>query len=346
MTEQAISATQPTSLEIIDQKDKTNFTKSPWLSNTLISSISNALENNEQSLLFLNRRGSARLVMCEKCGWQALCPHCDVALTYHQDNHKMRCHSCEYSESAPTNCPNCKSSEIIFRSIGTKALETELARIFPKARISRFDRDTDKTLRLHQQFKSLRSGDIDIVIGTQTVAKGLDLPKLSVVGIVQADSGLQVPDFTAIERTFQLISQVSGRIGRGHRAGSLFVQTYEPNSPLLALALKKDYAKFYSQELVQRKTYSFPPYVHLLKISCTRATSTSAMNACQKICDNIKSGVASVRIEGPAPKFIEKSRGKFTWHVVVKSKQRSNLIEIIKNLPSNCTYDLDPSNLL
>ena len=346
MSEQAINTTQTTDLHVIDHRNKANFTKSPWLANNLLAAIQTAIENNEQSLLFLNRRGSARLVMCEQCGWQALCPHCDVALTYHQDAHIMRCHSCDYSGKVPTNCPVCNASELVFRSIGTKALETELARIFPRARISRFDRDTDKLLRLHQQYQSLHAGEVDIVIGTQTITKGLDLPKLSVVCIVQADSGLQIPDFTATERTYQLLSQVGGRIGRGHRAGKLFVQTYEPDSPLIAKAIQKDYLSFYEHELAQRQTYSFPPYTYLLKISCSRASSRSAMAACQKITEMIRTTGLQVRTEGPSPRFIEKANERYTWHIVVKSKQQTNLIKIIDSLPGNCTYDLDPSDLL
>ena len=346
MNQQAIKATQPTEILIIDHKDKNNFSRSPWLANKLLDAIHLATENGEQSLLFLNRRGSARLVMCQTCGWQALCPHCDVPLTYHQDQHSMRCHSCEFSGSVPTSCPECHASELIFKSIGTKALESELTRLFPNARISRFDRDTDKLLRLHKQYQSIHSGDVDIVIGTQTIAKGLDLPKLSVVGIVQADSGLQVPDFTATERTYQLLSQVSGRIGRGHRAGKLFVQTYEPASPLISMALNKDYTAFYKHELTQRQLYNFPPFVHMLKIICNRGSSKAAMTACLNISDKIKTLDIQARIEGPTPRFIEKTHGRFAWHLVVKSKQRSDLTKIISILPANCSYNIDPSDLL
>ncbi len=346
MVEPAIKDRQTNSLEVIDLRDKQQFTKSSWLASSLLEAISNGLKNKEQSLLFLNRRGSARLILCNTCGWQALCPHCDVALTYHHDTYLMRCHSCDFSDRVPTSCPSCGASELVFRSIGTKALESELARLFPRARISRFDRDTEKAQRLSQQHAALQSGEIDILIGTQSIAKGFDLPKLAVVGVIQADSGLQIPDYTATERTYQLLTQVAGRIGRGHRAGKLFVQTYEPNSPLLALALQKDYESFYQQELKQRQLYGFPPYRFLLKVTCARATSKAALLACQKLADDLKTSVTGIVVEGPSPRFIEKVAGRYAWHLVVKSNSRQNLVKIATMLPSNCTYDLDPSDLL
>lgn len=346
MTETAIKITHPTSVNIIDQRHKEHFSKSPWIANELLKALGEALKNGEQSLLFLNRRGSARLILCDNCGWQAICPHCDVALTYHHDSYSMRCHSCDYSDRVPTACPSCGTNELLFRSIGTKALESEINRLFPKARVSRFDRDTEKSQRLNQQHHSLQTGEIDVLIGTQSIAKGFDLPKLSVVGIIQADSGLQIPDYTATERTYQLLSQVSGRIGRGHRAGRLFVQTYQPKSPLIAFALNKDYAGFYDQELKQRELYKFPPFTYLVKISCLRASSQSALKSSQKLAEELSKLGSGITVEGPSPRFIEKVAGRYAWHLVVKSKNRNNLLKIIDGSNGNYTYDLDPSDLL
>lgn len=346
LDESAIPITQTTTHTIIDQREKALFSRSSWLATPLLKAIDRALERQEQALLFLNRRGSARLVFCEHCGWQALCPHCDVPLTYHQDQHLMRCHSCNFSGATPSSCPQCGASKLIFKSIGTKALEAEVAHLYPSARVARFDRDTERSASLSNSYSSLHSGDIDILIGTQAVAKGFDLPKLSVVGIVQADSGLQIPDYTASERTFQLLSQVSGRIGRGHRAGSLFVQTYEPDSPLIALALSKDYESFYEQELEERKLYNFPPYTYILKVTCTRANAKSAIDACEKVAQIIQNSRLRVQVEGPSPRFIERVQGRYAWHLIIKSPHRTKLLEVIALLPTNCTYDLDPSNLL
>ena len=234
----------------------------------------------------------------------------------------------------------------MFLSIGTKALESEIKRLYPDARTARFDQDTPQKLKLTHQYEDLRNGKINILIGTQTVAKGFDLPHLAVVGIVQGDSGLQIPDFTSNERTFQLISQVSGRIGRGHLAGHLYIQSFHPDSPLIAQSLAKDYAAFYEQELAERKLFHFPPFYFLLKISCVRASPESAQRACQQIADTISKHYPGLKIEGPTPRFIEKKAGKFGWHVVIKSTKRGRLTAIITDLPSNCSYDLDPTDLL
>ena len=346
MTEQALPIKTKTSFQVVDHREKTMFNRSPWLSDPLLTATDEALNRQEQVLLFLNRRGSARLVLCKTCGWQALCPHCDVALTYHQDQHLMRCHSCNFSDHTPDACPQCGETELIFRSIGTKALEAEITRLYPNARTARFDRDTEKSLRLSAQYQDLRSGKVNILIGTQAIAKGFDLPKLSVVGIVQADSGLQIPDYTSNERTYQLISQVSGRIGRGHVPGKLFVQSFQPDSLLIKHALSKDYESFYKEELVQRELYKFPPYYFLLKITCSRATSASAQSACAKIAAQITTLFPKLVVEGPTPRFIEKISGRYAWHLVVKSRHRPMLLETIRSLPANCTYDLDPSDLL
>lgn len=332
--------------QIIDQRNKAEFSRSPWLSTPLLRAIEQALVNGEQSMLFLNRRGSARLVLCENCGWQAMCPHCDVPLTFHQDQHLMRCHSCDFSSAPPSICPECGVSELVFRSIGTKALETELHRLYPKALISRFDRDTEKLDRLHKQHEKLQTGEIDIIVGTQAIVKGFDLPKLSVVGIINADSGLQIPDFTATERSYQLISQVSGRIGRGHRSGKLFVQSYQPQNPSLKLALDKNYAAFMEQELTQRENYKFPPYYFLLKITCGRVSARAAQTACDKLAEQIKQTHKHIIIEGPTPRFVEKISGRYAWHLIVKAKDRKILTDIAKDLPGNVGYDLDPSDLL
>lgn len=346
MIEQALPVKVKTTSQIIDHRNKALFGRSAWISSPILEAINQALERQEQSLLFLNRRGSARLVLCGQCGWQAMCPHCDVALTYHQDQHTMRCHSCNFTGITPSSCPVCASSELVFRSIGTKALEAEIKRLYPSARIGRFDGDTLANDSLAKKYDDLRTGSIDILIGTQTIAKGFDLPRLSVVGIVQADSGLQIPDYTSNERTYQLISQVSGRAGRGHLPGKLFIQSFQPDSPLIAQALSRDFVTFYETELNDRKLFRFPPYYFLLKISCVRASSASSQKACEKIASLITQATKDAVIEGPSPRFIEKISGKYGWHLVVKSSHRTSLLNIIKILPGNCTYDIDPSDLL
>ena len=204
-------------ISVVDLRDFSKFTKKPYISDELITAVQETISRGEQALLFLNRRGTARVVFCEKCGWQAACPHCDVPLVYHGDMHLMRCHTCEFKAPPPTSCPDCHNTSVVFKSIGTKAIADAITSLFPEATVQRFDTDNKKTERIEHHYDAVHKGDVDILIGTQTLAKGLDLPKLGLVGVIIADTSLYFPDFSASERTYQLLSQVLGRVGRGHR---------------------------------------------------------------------------------------------------------------------------------
>jgi primosomal protein N' (replication factor Y) len=330
---------------VVDLKDRSKFAKHNYLSDSLIQGIKETLARHEQVLLFLNRRGTARVIFCERCGWQATCPHCDTPLVYHGDTHLMRCHSCEYKTSSPGSCPSCHNASIVFRTIGTKAIAEEVQRLFPEAKLQRFDTDNLKAERIEQHYPALRKGEVDIIVGTQMLAKGLDLPKLGLVGVVIADTSLYFPDFSAQERTFQLLTQVLGRVGRGHRSTSAIVQTYAPDNPILQAVLRKDWDTFYNKELEERRLFLFPPFCYLLKLSCRRATVVSAQSAAQKLATELTAN-PRVQVEGPAPSFHEKIQGKYQWQLIVKSKRRSELLDIIEALPSNWSYDIDPMNLL
>lgn len=340
------TAAEHSALQIVDLKDRNQFSKSPYLSNILIENIKERLLKGEQVLLFLNRRGTARVIFCENCGWQAACPHCDLPLVYHGDHHMMRCHSCSYKAYTPSSCPSCKSADIVFKSVGTKAIALEAERLFPEAKIMRFDTDNKKEERLEKHYDAIHSGEVDILVGTQTLAKGLDLPQLGLVGVIIADTGLYFPDFSAQERTYQLLSQVLGRIGRGHRQGIAIVQTYAPDSPLLESILQKDWGTFYNNELRERRAFLFPPFCYLLKLTCKRASSQSAQKAAENLATTLRSQDYNILIEGPAPAFHEKVQNKYAWQLIVKSKQRSHLTSIIRQLPSGWSHDIDPMNLL
>lgn len=347
LTESARDVSQhATSVQIIDMKERTAFSRSQLLSQPLIQAVEQALSRGEQSLLYLNRRGTARLVMCEHCGWQAACPHCDLPLTYHGDRHELRCHSCDYHQSTPASCPACGQPSILFRTAGTKAIVSEVEKLFPQARVARFDTDNNKAERFEQHYETAVNGEIDILVGTQLLAKGLDLPRLSTLGIVLADTSLYMPDFSAQERTYQLLTQVLGRVGRGHLEGHAVIQTYHPDHPVLAAALKNDYAAFYASELALRKQYYFPPYVYLLKLTCRRSTAAAAEASAEKLKTQLQTSGLQVRIEGPAPSFYEKIQQKYQWQLVVKAVQRSELLKIVADLPANWSYDIDPLDLL
>jgi primosomal protein N' (replication factor Y) len=347
LSAQARPSLEPgTRIDIIDRKDLDQFSRSPLISLPLIKSVEAALARNEQSLLYLNRRGTARMVMCSSCGWQALCPHCDVPLTYHGDRHELRCHSCDHHESAPTACPNCGHPDVIYKTAGTKAIVEEAERLFPGARVARFDTDNTRAERFEQHYEAVKRGDIDILVGTQLLAKGLDLPRLSTLGVLLADTSLYLPDFSAQERTFQLLSQVLGRVGRGHVKGTAIIQTFHPEHPVLADALSGDYRHMYERELQERKLFLFPPFCYLLKLSVRRASIRAAEEAAEKLKETIETSGRKVRVEGPAPSFYERFQGKYQWQLVVKAVERSELLQIIADLPPNWSYDIDPLDLL
>lgn len=346
MQETATRGNTASTISVIDLRDRGTFTKKSHLSDQLIQAVGDTLQRGEQSLLFLNRRGTARAILCNACGWQAACPHCDVPLVYHGDSHRTRCHTCDFTSHTPSSCPECSGVDIIFKSIGTKAIVDEVQRLFPEARIMRFDTDNKRSERIEQHYEAVKKGDVDIIIGTQTLAKGLDLPKLSLVGVLIADTSLFFPDFSAQERTYQLLSQVIGRVGRGHRQGNVFIQTFNPESPLLRSIIKKDWDTFYNQELSERKQFLFPPFCHVLKLTCRRASQRSAIAAAEKLGAELQRSAQRIIVEGPAPAFHEKVLNKYQWQLIIKAKRRAVLVDIIRNLPSGWSYDIDPMNLL
>lgn len=333
-------------IQLVDLRDRKKFTRKSYLSDVLIDEIASTLQQEEQTLLFLNRRGTARIVFCEHCGWQATCPHCDLPLVYHGDSHLMQCHSCAFRSASPSSCPICHNTSVVFKSIGTKAIVDEITRLFPSANVMRFDTDNKRSERIEQHFDVVKNGKVDILVGTQTLAKGIDLPKLGLVGVVVADTSLYFPDFSAQERTYQLLGQVLGRIGRGHRAGRAVLQTYDPDSPLLKSILLKDWKTFYDSEIDERRQFTFPPFCHLLKLTCSRASSMSSQKAAVTFAQQLRDSRLRIMVEGPAPAFHEKVQNKFQWQLIIKAKRRSELLEVIKRLPSGWSYDIDPMNLL
>lgn len=334
------------SSEIVDLKDKANFRKNPYLSDKLISEMSKALEEKKQILIYYNRRGSARIILCNNCGWQSLCPNCDVSLVYHNDQHLARCHICGYSETPPKQCPTCLNHEILYRSIGSKSLHQIISSHFPSAVVKRFDSDNLAGEKLNEVYEELHKGSVDILVGTQLLAKGLDLPKLGLIGVVAADASLSLPDFTSEERTYQLLYQVMGRVGRGHINGKIIVQTYEPDSLIIKSALNRDWKLFYEYSLAERKMYRFPPFSYLLKLVCRRATLKGAENASARLKENLLKEGLPVEIIGPTPSFYLR-RGKYYYYqLIIKSKDRKHLVQLAALAPAGWQCDLDPVDLL
>jgi primosomal protein N' (replication factor Y) len=332
----------------VNHKTRDSFTKHRFVSNELIQAIEQSLAHGEQALVFHNRRGTAPVVICEECGWRALCPHCELPLTFHGDALALRCHSCDHKRPIIHSCPDCHNPTIIFKGIGTQMVEQEFNKLFPKARIARFDADNAKDQQLQTRYQELYDKKIDILIGTQIIAKGLDIPGISTVGVLQADSGLSLPDFAANERTFQLLYQVSGRAGRSKGPGHVILQTYLPDSPIISWAAKKQFAEFAETELAQRRQYKYPPFRYLLKLTCAFSTEKGAVQAARKLAQHIRSVYPEVEVVGPAPDFYERKMGKFNWQVLVKSAKRPILQRILREVPpgSNWQADIDPVTLL
>lgn len=333
---------------VIDMTKQLHFTRHRFLSNELIAAIQNTLDEGNQCLLFHNRRGSSPTTLCELCGWNALCIRCFVPLTLHTDSFELRCHICSAVERVPLSCPMCHNTGIIHKGIGTKLIESEVKKLFSTANIMRFDGDTEMSLSLDKQYQSLYDGKINIIIGTQVVAKGLDLPHLRTVGVIQADAGLTLPDYQSSERTFQLLHQVSGRVGRNEHPSSVIIQTYQPSHPAIICGITKDYDAFYKHTIPERKKAYFPPFSHLLKLVCIYKTEATAIRNCQSFSQHLKSTYgSSIQVLGPTPAFYERVRDTYRWQIIIKSAQRPKLVSIAQELPSaHWQYELDPASLL
>jgi len=335
-------------VELVDMTKRENFKKHRFLSTKLLDAVEQNIASGRQTLIFHNRRGSASTTLCENCGWSAQCPRCFVPLVLHADTYTMSCHICDIKEKVPTSCPVCHSADIIHKGIGTKLIESELKKLFPKAIIARFDGDNANADTVNERYKELYSGEINIAIGTQVVAKGLDLPKLHTVGVIQADSGLALPDYTSAERTFQLLAQVVGRVGRDERDTQTIVQSYQPTHPVVQFGLKQDYEGFYQYALAERQKGGFPPFRFLLQLTDVYKTESGAVKAAKHLSATLKTSIPTgIEVLGPTPAFHERQHDTYRWQLVLKSTKREALADVIKHVPAtHWQYDLDPSSLL
>ena len=346
LTEKAKSTASRPNIEIVDFKNRDNFSKNKYFSNSLLNAITMNLEQGRQTLIFHNRRGSAPLTICEKCGEEILCPNCFLPLNLHADSYELVCHTCEFRMRVPGSCPKCQAPGLIHKGFGTKLLETELNKLFPKARVMRFDADNKKGESLEAQYGAVRDGEVDILVGTQTLAKGLDLPHLATVGVVQADAGLSLPDYMAEERTFQLLTQVIGRVGRGHIADTgVIIQTFRPEHPVLQYASDEDYLGFYKYLLARRKKAGFPPFMFVMKLEITLKTEAIVL---RKIRETIrKLSLNDKLVVSPAqPAFHERTNRGYTWQIIVRSRSRKALVQACEGLDKNFKITLDPPGLL
>lgn len=335
-------------IKIINIGDKNESTGHSLISKSLLEAIQQQLDQNQQSMIFLNKRGSSRTIVCKNCGWIAKCSRCDIPYVYHNDKHKLICHICNLHQPAPSSCQDCNHTDLQFKNPGTKQIEASLKIFFPKAKIGRYDKDNIKSETFYVNQPDILSGKVDILIGTQLLTKGHDLPNLGLVAVLSADSGLQFPDYSSSEKNFQTIHQIIGRVGRGHRKGVVILQTFGSTNHLHQFTEQKNdtWLNFYKLELAQRQKYHYPPFSFLLKIEVSRSSEENLIKNIEKIAQEISIKHPEVQVIGPAPSLINKRNNKYFWQIIVKSKNRLDLLNIINGLPKNCSFDLDPINLL
>lgn len=343
-------ATKTTSpdIRIIDNTKRSNFIQHRFISDTAIGIINNMLADGRQTLVFHNRRGTTSTTLCKICGWMALDPATQTPLTLHADTHQLISHISGYTAPVPTSCPECGSVDITHKGIGTKLLQTELSRLFPQARIARFDGDSAPADTLAERYNDIHAGKLDIIIGTQILAKGLDLPHLGHVLIPQADAGLALPDYTARERTFQLLAQVVGRVGRRQEKTAVTIQTYQPHHPVITYGSQQDYAGFYRDESTQRARSMLPPFSYLARFTCRYKTESAAIRASHKLYRALQQHAdTNVTVMRPTPRFYEYQHGNYHWQIVLKSPTRRSLLAMAELTPaSKWQYELDPATLL
>jgi len=326
------------------------------LSGKLRGAIADRLEKREQTILFLNRRGFSTSLLCSNCGEARNCPNCSVALTFHRHVARLSCHLCGHTAAVPRKCPACGKDALIYAGFGTEKVESTVAHIFPKATVRRMDADSMTRKEAYREtLRSFRTGKIDILVGTQMIAKGLHFPNVTLVGIINADLALHLPDFRAGERTFQLLTQVAGRAGRGETPGEVFVQTYTPFSPSIQFARHHDFAGYFQQELEFRERCDFPPFKHAILITVRSAHEGRAKLSAETLKRRLKEALPEEFILGdstPAP--LEKLQGQFRFHILLRGEAIMRLSRLVRKtldkLPFpedvTVTVDVDPYQLL
>ena len=329
------------------------------LSRRLVLLVREALERKEQAILFLNRRGWATAIVCAECGFVARCTRCDVSLTYHRKRGEALCHHCGAAEPVGDRCPECGEPGLLLRGAGTERIEDVVGRVFPGVRVARLDSDAMKKRGAHANvLEDFRTGRTDILVGTQMIAKGLDFPRVTVVGIVNADIALDLPDFRASERTFQLVSQISGRAGRSELGGRVVVQTYHPHHPAVKAAAAHDYERFAVRELESRQEFGYPPFVRLARVVLRGKDETKvtrrAIDVASALREAVKGAGEAFDVLGPAPCPIGMIKELSRRHVLVKSREGKALPELLhrtaKALKSasgvHVAVDVDPVSML
>lgn len=321
-------------VNIVDMRQTELDNVSGDFSTELLDALKLRLARHEQSVLMLNRRGFSSFVMCRECGYVAKCPNCDISLTLHMDTHTLRCHYCGHEEPVPRECPSCHSSKIRYYGTGTEKVEQTLHTLLPEARILRMDVDTTRRKGAHSRIlKTFGNHDADILLGTQMIAKGLDFPDVTLVGVINADTALGLPDFRASERTFQLLTQVSGRAGRADKAGEVFIQTYNPDHYAIQLAEHHDYERFFAYEMHMRHAGGYPPYYFTFRITVSHEDEDQAAKAAFRLADMLHEQLTpQAVILGPTRGAIARLKRRYYYQIVVKYKSEPHLAATLERM--------------
>jgi primosomal protein N' (replication factor Y) (superfamily II helicase) len=346
-------------VEIVNMRDEYQAEgKQVLFARRLLQAAAERLERGEQAMILLNRRGFASFLLCRHCGFTFMCTSCSVAMTYHKSIYKLLCHYCGLAKKPPVRCPDCDSEYVYYVGEGTERIEAELKELFPGARVGRIDRDTMRHLRDYQRvLGGFRNGELDILVGTQMIAKGHDFPNVTLVGVVAADAALSLPDFRAAERTFQLLTQVAGRSGRGDQPGEVIIQSYFPDHYAFQLACTHRFEDFYARESRYRKSMFYPPFTSLAGIMVLDRDAATAARLARQISDFLDSvRTDAIRILGPAPAALEKLKKIYRYQLLVKSSSRPALHETLQRLQrhleeqkvgsTKVIVDVDPVSLL
>ncbi len=346
-------------VSVVDMREELRSGNRSMFSTELFERIKDRLQKKEQTVLFLNRRGHSTFIMCRDCGYVMQCPHCDISMTYHRSSNEMKCHYCGFQTDVPTQCPECSSNHIRYFGMGTQKVEEELVKLLPEARIVRMDVDTTTRKGAHERIlEHFQSGKADILLGTQMIAKGLDFPNITLVGVLSADTTLHLPDFRAAEKTFQLLTQVSGRAGRHELQGEVVVQTYTPEHYSIQLAAMQDYQRFYNEEMSMRKLGSYPPFYYLALVTVIHEDLLQVVTVTEKISSFLKSNISKKAILlGPVASPIPKINNRYRYQCLIKYKREPNLFSALRKILEHynpqtsrgglsITIDINPYNMM
>ena len=334
-------------VEVVDMRRELREGNRGMFSRRLHHEMESCLIAGRQAILFLNRRGAATHMQCRHCGASLSCRSCDVALTYHRSIQRLICHYCGRRRRMPDNCPECLSFRLSLYGIGTQSVAAEVEREFPQARVLRWDRDATRHARDYEKLLTeFRSGQADVLVGTQMIAKGLHLPGVTLVGVVLADVGLGIPDYRSGERTFQLLCQVAGRSGREHDSGRVVFQTYQPENYAIAAASAQDYELFYIAEMRYRREQRNPPYSRLIRLLFGHTNSSTAEDRARQLANTLRlaqseADLTDVEVLGPTPPYPTRLRGKYRWHIVLRGQNPRALLDMVE-VPREWSIDVDP----